>query len=292
MIKTLLSTGVRLQRFEDRIRVEKIEILRQMSKKVKKKRNHEIEDSYFVIKKDTWTRLHIDDKSVKWMGEEDWQSKVSKEVDEDRTQSTDERITSEERIITALGQKEKMDTDTGRFRDMRGRMGEFISRSPVYFLKQVKENKGQVVKCGDSSQQKRAVFVAKENVLIGKRKISWQLWKSTWDENTPVTNYTVGSFSPAIIRIHVLGYGSDWDKLQSGDMGSIPGQGNKIPHAVEQLSPCTTTTELVRSCPPQLDSRYAGTVHFKWMNFTVYEIYFNNNKNKLECVASFLIKYL
>lgn len=96
-------------------------------------------------------------------------------MDEDRTQSTDERITSEERIITALGQKEKMDTDTGRFRDMRGRMGEFISRSPVYFLKQVKENKGQVVKCGDSSQQKRAVFVAKENVLIGKRKISWQL---------------------------------------------------------------------------------------------------------------------
>lgn len=53
MIKTLLSTGVRLQRFEDRIRVEKIEILRQISKKVKKKRNHEIEDSYFVIKKDT-----------------------------------------------------------------------------------------------------------------------------------------------------------------------------------------------------------------------------------------------
>lgn len=53
MIKTLLSTGVRLQRFEDPMSIEKIEILRQMSKKVKKKRNHEIEDSYFVIKKDT-----------------------------------------------------------------------------------------------------------------------------------------------------------------------------------------------------------------------------------------------
>ena len=75
-------------------------------------------------------------------------------------------------------------------------------------------------------------------------------------------------------------------------MGSIPGQGNKIPHAVEQLSPCATTTELVRSCPPQLESRHAGTVHFKWMNFTVCKIYFNNNKNKLECVAPFLIKYL
>ena len=55
-----------------------------MSKKMKKKRNHELEDSYFVIKKDTWTCLHIDDKSVKWMGEADWQSKVSTEMDEDR----------------------------------------------------------------------------------------------------------------------------------------------------------------------------------------------------------------
>ena len=30
----------------------------------------------------------------------------------------------------------------------------------------------------------------------------------------------------------------------AGDKGSIPSPG-KIPHAVEQLSPCTTTTELV-----------------------------------------------
>lgn len=51
MIKTLLSTRVRLQRFEDLMRTEKIEILRQMSKKVKKKRNHEIEDSYFLLKR-------------------------------------------------------------------------------------------------------------------------------------------------------------------------------------------------------------------------------------------------
>lgn len=47
-----------------------------------------------------------------------------------------------------------MDTDKGRVIDMRVRMGEFISRSPIYFLKQVKENKGQVVKCGDSRQQR------------------------------------------------------------------------------------------------------------------------------------------
>ena len=32
----------------------------------------------------------------------------------------------------------------------------------------------------------------------------------------------------------------------AGDMGSIPGQGTKIPHATGQLSPCATTTELAR----------------------------------------------
>ena len=30
----------------------------------------------------------------------------------------------------------------------------------------------------------------------------------------------------------------------SGDMGSIPGQGTKIPHALGQLNPHATTTEL------------------------------------------------
>ena len=75
----------------------------------------------------------------------------------------------------------------------------------------------------------------------------------------------------------------------AGDKGSVPGQGTKTPHAVEQLSPCTTATELRHSCPPQLESQHAGTVHFKWMNFIVCEIYFNNNNNKLECFAPFLI---
>ena len=41
-----------------------------------------------------------------------------------------------------------------------------------------------------------------------------------------------------------------------GDMGSIPGQGAKIPHAMGQLSPHATTREPVccneRSCMPQL----------------------------------------
>ena len=31
--------------------------------------------------------------------------------------------------------------------------------------------------------------------------------------------------------------------LNAGDLGSIPGQGTKIPHALEQLSPGSTTTE-------------------------------------------------
>ena len=31
----------------------------------------------------------------------------------------------------------------------------------------------------------------------------------------------------------------------AGDKGSIPGQGTNIPHAAGQLSPCTTTTELM-----------------------------------------------
>ena len=39
------------------------------------------------------------------------------------------------------------------------------------------------------------------------------------------------------------------------DAGSTPGRGTKIQHATEQLSPCTTTTELVhlneRACVPQ-----------------------------------------
>ena len=32
----------------------------------------------------------------------------------------------------------------------------------------------------------------------------------------------------------------------AGDVGLIPGQGTKIPHAMGQLSPHATTTELVR----------------------------------------------
>ena len=34
----------------------------------------------------------------------------------------------------------------------------------------------------------------------------------------------------------------------SGDAGSIPGWGTKIPHTAEQLTPCAATTE---ACKPQ-----------------------------------------
>ena len=41
------------------------------------------------------------------------------------------------------------------------------------------------------------------------------------------------------------------------DVGSIPGQGAKTPHAVEQLSPCATTTAPVCSgaSEPQLEGQ-------------------------------------
>ena len=45
------------------------------------------------------------------------------------------------------------------------------------------------------------------------------------------------------------------------DVGWIPGQGTKIPHAAGQLSPRATTTELVRSraCAPQLETLHPAT---------------------------------
>ena len=47
----------------------------------------------------------------------------------------------------------------------------------------------------------------------------------------------------------------------TGDMGSIPGQGTRVPHAVEQLSPSATTRESLccneRSCMWQLRPKAA-----------------------------------
>ena len=44
--------------------------------------------------------------------------------------------------------------------------------------------------------------------------------------------------------------------LAMTDMGSIPGQGTKIPYASEQLNPPAATTEPAHSgaCVPQLES--------------------------------------
>ena len=46
----------------------------------------------------------------------------------------------------------------------------------------------------------------------------------------------------------------------AGDMGSIPGEGTKIPHATERLSPGTATTkpECSKAYMPQLESSRAG----------------------------------
>ena len=44
-------------------------------------------------------------------------------------------------------------------------------------------------------------------------------------------------------------------KSPPSSVGLIPGRGTKIPHAMEQLSPCTPTTELMYpgACGPQLE---------------------------------------
>ena len=49
----------------------------------------------------------------------------------------------------------------------------------------------------------------------------------------------------------------------AGDMGLIPGQGTKIPHATGQLSPCATTTEPMHpgACAPQLKKRKKSKIH-------------------------------
>ena len=47
----------------------------------------------------------------------------------------------------------------------------------------------------------------------------------------------------------------------AGEMGSTPGQGTKIPHATEQLNPCTTITESTcsRAHVLQLENLHAAT---------------------------------
>ena len=54
----------------------------------------------------------------------------------------------------------------------------------------------------------------------------------------------------------------------AGDAGSIPGQGTKIPHAMEQLSPHATTAEAAcsRAHAPQLESPLSAATdaHVLW----------------------------
>ena len=47
----------------------------------------------------------------------------------------------------------------------------------------------------------------------------------------------------------------------AGDVGSIPGQGARIPHATGHLGPCATTAEPVhsRARTPQLERLHAAT---------------------------------
>ena len=55
--------------------------------------------------------------------------------------------------------------------------------------------------------------------------------------------------------------------LQSGDVGSIPGRGTKIPYAMEQLSLHATTTGSLSGKPvPQLESLCIATKDPAWCN--------------------------
>ena len=65
--------------------------------------------------------------------------------------------------------------------------------------------------------------------------------------------YTGGSV-PGPVVANIRGHSRDFPggavvknpPYNGGDAGSIPGQGTRIPHAMEQLSPHATTTELTR----------------------------------------------
>ena len=60
--------------------------------------------------------------------------------------------------------------------------------------------------------------------------------------------------------------------FNAGDMGSIPGQGSKIPAAVEQLGPCASTTGWAHT--PQLESPSAEREETKSQHSQVNKIRF------------------
>ena len=65
----------------------------------------------------------------------------------------------------------------------------------------------------------------------------------------------------------------------AGDTGLIPSQGTKIPHAVEQLSLCTTEEEFIG---PGLHLRPVHADHarppFQWTLNSVFSAYENSNR--------------
>ena len=54
------------------------------------------------------------------------------------------------------------------------------------------------------------------------------------------------------LNIHGASLMAQWSRIHIAvqGTGSIPGPGTKIPHATEQLSPCTTTTQSALESPP------------------------------------------
>ena len=67
----------------------------------------------------------------------------------------------------------------------------------------------------------------------------------------------------------------------AGDIGSIPGPGTKIPHAVEQLSPCTTTGEFM-CCNERFPRATSKTKCSQIKN--TYILFFRKRKQQRFCI--------
>ena len=75
---------------------------------------------------------------------------------------------------------------------------------------------------------------SKEDVIDEKRnRVRDKPWGNTMRKGT--SKVYLGDFPGGLVVKNL--------PSNAGDVGLIPGQGTKIQHATEQLSPCTATTE-------------------------------------------------
>ena len=78
------------------------------------------------------------------------------------------------------------------------------------------------------------------------------------------------------------------------DMGSIPSLGTKIPHAVEQVSPCIATTETARfgTHRPQLESPCTAKKESTWHTKILCATIKTDAAKQIHCFALFCLKRL